>query len=109
MAEDGGVEPHPISQNPVFKAGRSTNTAASSSITLVPDSEFESLTYRLSSECSTTELIGNNLVLPVGIEPTSMVLQTTAMTTSAKAANILWGDYWELNPDKRNHNPRLYH
>lgn len=27
-----------------------------------------------------------NLVLPVGIEPTSMVLQTTAMTTSAKAA-----------------------
>ena len=59
MAEDGGVEPHPISENPVFKAGRSTNTAASSSITLVPDSEFESLTYRLSSECSTTELIGN--------------------------------------------------
>ena len=32
MAEDGGVEPHPISENPVFKAGRSTNTAASSSI-----------------------------------------------------------------------------
>ena len=109
MAEDGGVEPHPISQNPVFKAGRSTNTAASSSVTLVPDSGNDPLAYRLSSDCSTSELIGNNLVLPVGIEPTSMVLQTTAMTTSAKAASILWGDYWELNPDKRNHNPRLYH
>jgi hypothetical protein len=69
MAEDGGVEPHPISQNPVFKAGRSTNTAASSSVTLVPNSEFESLTYRLSSECSTAELIGNNLVPRDGIEP----------------------------------------
>jgi hypothetical protein len=109
MAEDGGVEPHPISQNPVFKAGRSTNTAASSSVTLVPDSGNDPLAYRLSSDCSTSELIGNILVLPVGIEPTSMVLQTTAMTTSAKAASILWGDYWELNPDKRNHNPRLYH
>ena len=32
MAEDGGVEPHPISENPVFKAGRRTNPAASSSI-----------------------------------------------------------------------------
>ena len=34
MAEDGGVEPHPISENPVFKAGRRTNPAASSSIFL---------------------------------------------------------------------------
>ena len=59
MAEDGGVEPHPISQNPVFKAGRSTNTAASSSITLVPDSGNVPLAYRLSSDCSTSELIGN--------------------------------------------------
>jgi len=59
MAEDRGVEPHPISQNPVFKAGRRTNPAALSSVTLVPNSEFESLTYRLSSECSTAELIGN--------------------------------------------------
>ena len=41
MAEDGGVEPHPISQNPVFKAGRSTNTAASSSITLVLRTRIE--------------------------------------------------------------------
>jgi len=32
LAESRGVEPHPISENPVFKAGRSTNTAASSSI-----------------------------------------------------------------------------
>ena len=30
-----------------------------------------------------------NLVQPVGIEPTSMVLQTTAMTTSAKVALYL--------------------
>jgi hypothetical protein len=59
MAEDGGVEPHPISQNPVFKAGRSTNTAASSSVTLVPDSGNDPLAYRLSSDCSTSELIGN--------------------------------------------------
>jgi hypothetical protein len=29
------------------------------------------------------------LVLPLGIEPSSMVLQTTAMTTSAKAATII--------------------
>jgi hypothetical protein len=71
MAEDRGVEPHPISQNPVFKAGRRTNPAALSSITLVPNSEFESLTYRLSSECSTAELIGNNLVPRVGLEPTT--------------------------------------
>jgi hypothetical protein len=59
MAEDGGVEPHPISQNPVFKAGRSTNTAASSSVTLVPNSGNDPLAYRLSSDCSTSELIGN--------------------------------------------------
>lgn len=32
MAESGGVEPHPITENPVFKAGRSTITAASLSI-----------------------------------------------------------------------------
>jgi hypothetical protein len=89
MAEDRGVEPHPISQNPVFKAGRRTNPAALSSITLVPDSGNDPLAYRLSSDCSTSELIGTNfLVLPSRIELLSMVLQTTAMTTSAKAA---WG------------------
>ena len=31
-------------------------------------------------------VLDNTLVQPVGIEPTSMVLQTTAMTTSAKVA-----------------------
>ena len=31
---------------------------------------------------------GTKLVQPVGIEPTSMVLQTTAMTTSAKVALV---------------------
>ena len=61
MAEDRGVEPHPISQNPVFKAGRRTNPAALSSITLVANSGNDPLTYRLSSDCSTSELIGNNL------------------------------------------------
>ena len=69
MAEDRGVEPHPISQNPVFKAGRRTNPAALSSITLVPNSGNDPLTYRLSSDCSTSELIGNNLVPRDGIEP----------------------------------------
>ncbi len=28
LAESRGVEPHPISENPVFKAGRRTNAAA---------------------------------------------------------------------------------
>ena len=32
MAEDGGVEPHPISENLVFKASRRTIPAASSSV-----------------------------------------------------------------------------
>ena len=32
MAEDGGVEPHPISRNLVFKASRGTNPTASSPI-----------------------------------------------------------------------------
>ncbi len=61
MAEDGGVEPHPISENLVFKASRRTNPAASSSFIL--------------------------LVQPVGIEPTSEALQAPAMTTSAKVAH----------------------
>ena len=59
MAESRGVEPHPISQNPVFKAGRRTNPAALLSITLVANSGNDPLTYRLSSDCSTSELIGN--------------------------------------------------
>ena len=32
MAEDGGVEPHPFSENLVFKASRRTIPAASSSL-----------------------------------------------------------------------------
>ena len=32
MAEDGGIEPHPISENLVFKASRRTNAPASSSL-----------------------------------------------------------------------------
>ena len=81
MAEDRGVEPHPISQNPVFKAGRRTNPAALSSISLVPNSEFESLTYRLSSECSTAELIGNNWYRETGSNRPHLVLQTSALPT----------------------------
>jgi len=33
LAESRGVEPHPISENPVFKAGRRTNPAALLSLT----------------------------------------------------------------------------
>ena len=32
------------------------------------------------------------MVLPPGIEPGSTVLQTAAMTTSAKVALIIWGE-----------------
>ena len=39
-----------------------------------------------------------SLVQPTGIEPVSMVLQTTAMTTSARVAfNLLWGVIWGSN------------
>lgn len=61
---------------------------------MVPDSGNDPLTYRLSSDCSTTELIGYLLVLPSRIELLSEVLQTPAMTTSAKAA-ILFGVLYE--------------
>ncbi len=37
LAEDGGVEPHPISRNLVFKASRRTIPAASSSVSGVGD------------------------------------------------------------------------
>lgn len=57
-------------------------------ITMVPDSGNDPLTLALSRRCSTTELIRYKLVQPTGIEPVSMALQTTAMTTSARVA---WG------------------
>ena len=41
LAESRGVEPHPISENPVFKAGRRTNAAALLSITLVDQRGIE--------------------------------------------------------------------
>jgi len=90
MAEDRGVEPHPISQNPVFKAGRRTNPAALSSITLVPNSEFESLTYRLSSKCSTAELIGNIWYQELDSNQPHLVLQTSALPDELPWHNI-WG------------------
>ena len=47
-----------------------------------------------------------NLVLPRGIEPLSMVLQTTAMTTSAKVA---WCSHRELNSEFILTKDVLYH
>ena len=60
-------------------------------ITLFPnkveqDIGFEPMTFSLATKHSTTELILHCLVQPPGIEPGSMALQTTAMTTSAKVA-----------------------
>ena len=43
LAESRGVEPHPISENPVFKAGRRTNPAALLSINLVEPEGIEPL------------------------------------------------------------------
>jgi len=47
MAESGGVEPHPISENPVFKAGRRTNAPASLSMIWYPrpDSNREDYSF----------------------------------------------------------------
>ena len=102
MAEDGGVEPHPISQNPVFKAGRSTNTAASSSITLVLRTRIELVMDAYQASVIPFNYPREILVLPVGIEPTSMVLQTTAMTTSAKVAwYLVTGSNCRPSPCKR--------
>jgi hypothetical protein len=92
MAEARSRTPSVFLQNPVFKAGRSTTPLHYSSINLVADSGNDPLTYRLSSDCSTSELIWHTLVLASRIELLSMALQTTAMTTSAKPANFLWGD-----------------
>ena len=53
--------------------------------------DFESSTYTIPSS-------GHCLVQPVGIEPTSMVLQTTAMTTSAKVAKLVLSPRIKLRP-----------
>ena len=76
---------------------------------LVPDSGNDPLAYRLSSDCSTSELIGNIWYQELDSNQPHPVLQTGALPDELSWHNILWGDYWELNPDKRNHNPRLYH
>jgi len=68
LAESGGVEPHPISGNPVFKAGRRTNAPASLSYYLA---------YPLGLEPRLTVLetamlplhYGYKLVEMIGIEP----------------------------------------
>ena len=54
----------------------------------------------------TNSITGANLVLPVGIEPTSTALQTAAMTTSAKAA---WCSHRELNSEFILTKDVLYH
>ena len=53
MAESRGVEPHPISENLVFKASRRTIPAALSSINLVPRDGIEPPTPCASNKCST--------------------------------------------------------
>ena len=79
MAEDRGVEPHPISENLVFKASRRTIPAALTSINLGTERRdrtahtlfFKQVLYQLSY-----------------------------------LGNFLWGDLWDLNPSYRIHNPR---
>ena len=51
---------------------------------------------------------GSKLVLPRGIEPLSTVLQTAAMTTSAKVA-FTWYLATESNCHLRYVTPRFYH
>ena len=67
------------------------------SFMLVPDIGIEPMTYRLSSDYSTAELIRCNLFLvpPVRIELTSTDFQSAAMTTLAQ---VVWGEVWESNP-----------
>ena len=48
---------------------------------LVPNSEFESLTYRLSSECSTAELIGNIWYRETGSNRPRTDFQSVALPT----------------------------
>ena len=55
---------------------------------MVPPERFELPTLGFEDQYSSTELRRHTiLVLPRGIEPRSSVLQTGAMTTSAKAAH----------------------
>ncbi len=52
MAESRGVEPHPISENPVFKAGRRTNAAALLSKIFGGDKWYRSTLLGLWSQCA---------------------------------------------------------
>ena len=72
MAEDGGVEPHPISENLVFKASRGTNPTALLS-NLVEEDGFEPTSLlRTDLQSAAPHLLrrSSNLVPPAGIEPT---------------------------------------
>ena len=85
MAEDGGVEPHPISENLVFKASRRTiPPALSSKLTLGTLAQIRTERTSPFERDDFTNLSTRALVGPVGIEPTSIALQATAMTTLAK-------------------------
>ena len=77
MAEDRGVEPHPISENLVFKASRRTNPAALLSVYMVPDVWFEQTTYRLQGDCTTAVLI--RLASPKRLELLLTVLETDVL------------------------------
>ena len=71
---------------------------------LVPDSGNDPLAYRLSSDCSTSELIGNNWYRETGSNRPHLVLQTSALPTEL-SRHKNWGIVWELNSWWRNHNP----
>ena len=78
MAEDGGVEPHPISENLVFKASRRTIPAASSSINFGLGHRLRTCTFLAPNEVdfllSQSELY--LLAESVGIEPTGLLITT---------------------------------
>ena len=111
-AEDGGVEPHPISENLVFKASRRTIPPASSSLFFLYLASREGLEPPLTVlETAMLPLHHRDILLvqPRGIEPLSTDLQTAAMTTSAKVALFIGVSDGDRTHAYRNHNPRPYH
>ena len=85
MAEDGGVEPHPISENLVFKASRRTIPAALPSLFGIPGGT-RTPTNGFGDRHAAITPPRYCLVQPTRIELVSMVPQTAAMTTSARVA-----------------------
>ena len=98
MAEDGGVEPHPISENLVFKASRRTNPAASSSV-------FGSGTWIWTKDGKGLWDLAGDRTLPaiiVGVSPGS---RTPALSFGDWCATVtlerlvVWSGYRESNSD----------